>query len=67
MHTVMPIFAADLAFNFGICHTGRLDLAKAEFPGVEKWVLARHSFGGVAAAADLWQNLENGDKPLLDL
>lgn len=43
---VMPIFAGDLAFVFGTCDSGRLDFAKAEFPEIEKWVLAGHSFGG---------------------
>jgi Alpha/beta hydrolase family len=60
--TVMPIFANDIAFTMGGCDSGRLDLAKAEFPEVEKWVLAGHSFGGVAAAANLWQRLEDGDE-----
>lgn len=46
MPVVLPIFAADLAFQFGTCDTGRLDFAQAEFPQVEKWVLAGHSFGG---------------------
>ena len=45
---VMPIFADDLAFAFGMCDSGRLDFAKAEFPQVEKWILAGHSFGGKA-------------------
>lgn len=51
---VMPVFAQDLAFVFGQCDSNRVDHAKAEFPGVEKWVLAGHSFGGVAASADFW-------------
>ena len=45
---VMPIFANDLAFTFGVCDSGRLDFAKAEFPAVKKWILAGHSFGGKA-------------------
>eukprot|EP00585_Thalassiosira_rotula_P012077 CAMPEP_0196137040 /NCGR_PEP_ID=MMETSP0910-20130528/5151_1 /TAXON_ID=49265 /ORGANISM="Thalassiosira rotula, Strain GSO102" /LENGTH=337 /DNA_ID=CAMNT_0041397427 /DNA_START=26 /DNA_END=1036 /DNA_ORIENTATION=- len=51
---VIPIFASDLAFKFGTCDSGRLDFAKAEFPEVEKWILAGHSFGGVAAMVDMW-------------
>lgn len=53
--TVVPVFVGDIAFSFGVCDTGRLDLAKAEFPNVEKWVLAGHSFGGIAAMADMWE------------
>ncbi|CAB9508482.1 Inherit from bactNOG: Carboxymethylenebutenolidase-related protein [Seminavis robusta] len=59
--TVMPIFEGDRAFSFGLCDSGRLDLAKAEFPDVEKWVLAGHSFGGIAAMSDMWQRMEAGD------
>lgn len=59
MPVVIPIFANDLAFVFGVCDSGRLDYAKAEFPDVEKWVLAGHSFGGVAAAVDMWNRYNN--------
>ncbi|CAB9508483.1 Inherit from bactNOG: Carboxymethylenebutenolidase-related protein [Seminavis robusta] len=58
---VVPIFAGDRAFLFGLCDSGRLDLAKAEFPDVEKWVLAGHSLGGIAAMSDMWQRMEAGD------
>jgi hypothetical protein len=51
---VVPIFNQDLAFTFGVCDSGRLDLAQAEFEDVEKWVLAGHSFGGTAAMSDMW-------------
>lgn len=54
MPVVMPIFEGDRAFAFGTCDSGRLDFAQAEFPDVEKWVLAGHSFGGVAATVDMW-------------
>jgi len=58
---VIPIFFADLAFTFGKCDTTRLDFAKAEFPEVEKWVFAGHSFGGIAAFNDLWNRLNTMD------
>jgi hypothetical protein len=48
----IPIFANDLAFSG--CDSGRIPLAAAAFPDIEKWVLAGHSFGGIAAQADLW-------------
>lgn len=51
---VLPIFDRDLAFAFGVCDSGRLELAQAEFDHVEKWVLAGHSFGGVSAMTDAW-------------
>mmetsp|Transcript_43199 Transcript_43199/g.104462 ORF Transcript_43199/g.104462 Transcript_43199/m.104462 type:complete len:403 (+) Transcript_43199:190-1398(+) len=63
-HTVIPIFGQDLAFAFGVCDSGRLDMAKAEFPQVEKWVLAGHSFGGVAAVVDSWSRYNSGDQAL---
>ncbi|CAJ1968417.1 unnamed protein product [Cylindrotheca closterium] len=63
-HTVIPIFAADVAFAFGTCDSGRLDMAKAEFPLVEKWVLAGHSFGGVSAVVDSWSRFNRGDEAL---
>ena len=59
--TVIPIFDGDIAFTFGTCDSGRLDFAKAEFPTVEKWVLAGHSFGGIAAMSDMWDRWNNGD------
>eukprot|EP00557_Chaetoceros_sp_GSL56_P000950 CAMPEP_0176501608 /NCGR_PEP_ID=MMETSP0200_2-20121128/14252_1 /TAXON_ID=947934 /ORGANISM="Chaetoceros sp., Strain GSL56" /LENGTH=352 /DNA_ID=CAMNT_0017900507 /DNA_START=123 /DNA_END=1178 /DNA_ORIENTATION=- len=63
-HTVIPIFANDLAFSFGVCDSMRLDMAKAEFPQVEKWVLAGHSFGGVSAIVDSWSRYNSGDVAL---
>ena len=60
--TVIPVFNSDLAFTFGTCDSGRLDLAKAEFPQVEKWVLAGHSFGGIGAMSDMWSRWNDGDE-----
>jgi hypothetical protein len=54
---VIPVFDKDVPLNFGspsMCNSGRLELAQAEFPNVNKWVLAGHSLGGLAAAADVW-------------
>lgn len=65
--TVMPIFEADLAFSFGTCDSGRVDIAKAEFPEVEKWILAGHSFGGVAAVVDMWSRYQSGDDAVAGL
>eukprot|EP00980_Cylindrotheca_fusiformis_P016314 scaffold4847_cov89-Cylindrotheca_fusiformis.AAC.1 len=59
---VIPIFASDVAFAFGTCDTGRLDMAKAEFPEVEKWILAGHSLGGTAAMADMWSRWNEMDE-----
>lgn len=61
---VIPIFAQDVAFKAGSesCETGRLALAKAEFPLVEKWILGGHSMGGIAAMADMWQRYNNNDQ-----
>lgn len=60
--TVIPVFAGDLAFVFGNCDSGRLDMAKAEFPQVEKWVLVGHSFGGIGASSDMWERWNAGDE-----
>ena len=60
--TVVPVFAGDLAFVVGNCDSGRLDIAKAEFPEVEKWVLAGHSFGGIGAMTDMWERWNAGDE-----
>mmetsp|Transcript_17059 Transcript_17059/g.25828 ORF Transcript_17059/g.25828 Transcript_17059/m.25828 type:complete len:341 (+) Transcript_17059:112-1134(+) len=65
--TVVPIFNDDLAFVFGVCDSGRVDIARAEFPEVEKWVLAGHSFGGVAAVADMWSRYQSGDDDVAGL
>eukprot|EP00980_Cylindrotheca_fusiformis_P016320 scaffold4847_cov89-Cylindrotheca_fusiformis.AAC.7 len=59
---VIPIFASDVAYVFGTCDTGRLDMAKAEFPEVEKWILAGHSFGGTAAMSDMWSRWNEMDE-----
>jgi hypothetical protein len=58
----MPIFAADLATITtanGTCGSGRVPLAAAAFPYVEKWVLAGHSYGGIAAQNDFWSLQED--------
>jgi hypothetical protein len=56
---IVPIFNKDLAFTFGSCDSGRIPLAQAEFDFVEKWILAGHSFGGIAAFADAWIRLND--------
>ena len=38
---VIPIFTDDIALVFGVCDSGRLEYAQAEFPDVEKWVRRR--------------------------
>jgi hypothetical protein len=58
----LPIFANDLATLTtanGTCGSGRIPLASAAFPYVEKWVLVGHSYGGVAAANDMWASQDN--------
>lgn len=50
----VPIFVSDLQFTFGVCNSGRLQMAQAAFPTVEHWVFAGHSFGGVGASTDVW-------------
>mmetsp|Transcript_29448 Transcript_29448/g.62517 ORF Transcript_29448/g.62517 Transcript_29448/m.62517 type:complete len:234 (-) Transcript_29448:754-1455(-) len=57
----VPIFDGDLAFKFGTCESSRLGLAQRMFPGVEKWVLAGHSFGDLVASNDLWAIRNNTD------
>jgi len=60
--TVIPVFYDDIALDVMppfTCSSGRLELAELEFPSVEKWVLAGHSLGGVAAASDLWAAITN--------
>jgi hypothetical protein len=51
---VVTIFHRNLAVDFGsaVCGTSRLAMAKAEFPNVDKWILAEHSLGGLAAVTD---------------
>ncbi|CAN0097507.1 unnamed protein product, partial [Heterosigma akashiwo] len=50
----IPVFSKDLATIGPKCQTGRVELAAAAFPGVEKWVLGGHSMGGIAAQFDLF-------------
>jgi len=57
----LQIFEKDLALNFGSCETGRVKLAEELFPSVEKWVLAGHSLGGVAATLDVWSAQNDTD------
>lgn len=56
---VIPIFDGDSAYIWEKCDSGRFDFAKAEFPHVQKWIFAGHSWGGVAAMSDLWQRLHD--------
>jgi len=60
--TVIPVFFNDIQYEFGSCNSGKVDLAKAEFPEVEKWVLAGHSFGGESAMVDMWDLYNNQDE-----
>lgn len=55
---VVPVFADDLQFTFGECNSGRLALAQAAYPDVEQWLFVGHSFGGVAAMSDVWDELQ---------
>ena len=57
---VIPVFAGDLQFQFGICNSERLSLAQTSFPDIEKWLFVGHSFGGVAAVTDVWVETEMG-------
>lgn len=57
---LIPVFAADLAFGVP-CGTGRLEFAQEMYPDIDTWILAGHSFGGVAAMSDAWVALEDGD------
>ncbi|KAG7356238.1 alpha/beta fold family hydrolase [Nitzschia inconspicua] len=57
---LIPVFANDLAFGVP-CGTGRLEFAQELYPDIDTWVLAGHSFGGVAAMSDAWLALEDGD------
>lgn len=50
----LQIFNADIAFGATSCDSGRVKLAQVLFPSVEKWTLAGHSLGGVAAMVDVW-------------
>jgi hypothetical protein len=52
--TVIPVFPQNLAFTFGTCDTGSVDLAKASLPQVENWIVVGHSFGGIGAMVDVW-------------
>lgn len=70
--SVIPIFASDIALPFsaatttGVCYSGRIELAKAQFPKVEKWVLVGHSLGGLAAMGDLWTTYSNNSTNNVD-
>jgi Alpha/beta hydrolase family len=57
---LIPVFANDLAFGIP-CGTGRLEWAQQLYPDIDTWILAGHSFGGVAAISDAWVALEDGD------
>lgn len=59
----MPIFANDIAIDFtsGECSSGRIPKVMEAFPDVEKWVLAGHSLGGVAAQNDFWAHYNEDD------
>ena len=56
----IPIFDSDIAY-LGCPGTGRIPLAAAAFPEVEKWVLAGHSMGGIGAQYDLWNTNNETD------
>ena len=56
----VPIFENDLAFDF-TCNTRKVEAAGRAFPLVEKWVLAGHSVGGIAAMTDLFTILNKND------
>jgi hypothetical protein len=57
---VIPVFDHDIAFTADTCNSGRLDLAKAEFPHVKKWIFVGHSLGGVGAITDVWTESDEG-------
>lgn len=56
---VIQIFAADIAFDMNSCDSQRAKLASSLFPTVEKFALAGHSLGGIAAMADTWMSLND--------
>jgi Alpha/beta hydrolase family len=56
---VVPVFERDLAWDYHSCTTGRVNLARAEFPQVDRWIMAGHSFGAIAASLDLWSLYSN--------
>jgi Alpha/beta hydrolase family len=58
---VVPVFERDLAWDYQSCTTGRVNLARAEFPQVDRWILAGHSFGAIAASLDLWSLYSNNE------
>jgi hypothetical protein len=61
----VPVFDRDLAWDYRSCSTGRVELARAQFPHVDRWVLAGHSFGAIAASLDLWQLYSSADEESL--
>ena len=56
----IQIFDRDLAV-LGTCDTQRVAYASERFPTVEKWVLAGHSLGGIAAILDAWSAQNDTD------
>jgi len=54
--TTIPVFNSD--FPTTVCSTERLEwaqlLANDLYPAVEYWIVAGHSFGGIAAAGTAW-------------
>jgi hypothetical protein len=63
----VPVFDKDLAWDYRSCSTGRVELARAQFPRVDRWVLAGHSFGAIAASLDLWQLYRADEENALSL
>lgn len=52
LYVSIPIFDRDLAFDG--CGSERIELARLAFPNVEKWIVAGHSYGVIAASRDAW-------------
>lgn len=55
----LQIYKDDLPFALDSCNTNRTQLASLVFPTVEKWTLAGHSMGGIAAMADAWSSQDS--------
>jgi hypothetical protein len=60
MTVVIPVFENDLQFSSGTCNSGRLALAQADFPNIDKWIFVGHSFGGIGAMVDVWAESKEG-------